>query len=276
MSQNYKMILQYEGTRYDGWQKQGNTDNTIQGKLEKVLERMTGFFVEVHGSGRTDAGVHAAAQVANFHLPDNWKPENLEKVSVSGTRQREALKSGENNKPEEKWIKAYLNQYLPDDIAVTELTSVPERFHSRLSAVKKIYTYQIETGTKRDVFLRRTCYGLGQPLNVKAMQEAAALLTGTHDYKSFCGNKKMKKSTVRTIYRIEIRQEPGSSLVKLEFEGNGFLQNMVRILTGTLIEVGLGEHDAKSMPEILAAMDRQAAGYTAPAEGLCLKQVFYE
>ncbi len=276
MSQNYKMILQYEGTRYDGWQKQGNTDNTIQGKLEKVLERMTGFFVEVHGSGRTDAGVHAAAQVVNFHLPDNWKPENLEKVSVSGTRQREALKSGENNKPEEKWIKAYLNQYLPDDIAVTELTSVPERFHSRLSAVKKIYTYQIETGTKRDVFLRRTCYGLGQPLNVKAMQEAAALLTGTHDYKSFCGNKKMKKSTVRTIYRIEIRQEPGSSLVKLEFEGNGFLQNMVRILTGTLIEVGLGEQDAKSMPEILAAMDRQAAGYTAPAEGLCLKQVFYE
>ena len=276
MSQNYKMILQYEGTRYDGWQKQGNTDNTIQGKLEKVLERMTGFAVEVHGSGRTDAGVHATAQVANFHLPDNWKPEALEKSSVSGQRQREALKSGKNNKPEEEWIKSYLNQYLPDDIAVTGLTSVPERFHSRLSAVKKIYTYQIETGAKRDVFLRRTCYGLGQPLNVKAMQEAAALLSGTHDYKSFCGNKKMKKSTVRTIYRIEIKQEPGSSLVKLEFEGNGFLQNMVRILTGTLIEVGLGMRDARSMPEILAAMDRQAAGYTAPAEGLCLKQVFYE
>ncbi len=276
MSQNYKMILQYEGTRYDGWQKQGNTDNTIQGKLEKVLERMTGFAVEVHGSGRTDAGVHATAQVANFHLPDNWKPEALEKSSVSGQRQREALKSGKNNKPEEEWIKSYLNQYLPDDIAVTGLTSVPERFHSRLSAVKKIYTYQIETGAKRDVFLRRTCHGLGQPLNVKAMQEAAALLSGTHDYKSFCGNKKMKKSTVRTIYRIEIKQEPGSSLVKLEFEGNGFLQNMVRILTGTLIEVGLGMRDARSMPEILAAMDRQAAGYTAPAEGLCLKQVFYE
>lgn len=276
MSQNYKMILQYEGTRYDGWQKQGNTDNTIQGKLEKVLERMTGFAVEVHGSGRTDAGVHATAQVANFHLPDHWKPEALEKSSVSGQRQREALKSGKNNKPEEEWIKSYLNQYLPDDIAVTGLTSVPERFHSRLSAVKKIYTYQIETGAKRDVFLRRTCYGLGQPLNVKAMQEAAALLSGTHDYKSFCGNKKMKKSTVRTIYRIEIKQEPGSSLVKLEFEGNGFLQNMVRILTGTLIEVGLGMRDARSMPEILAAMDRQAAGYTAPAEGLCLKRVFYE
>lgn len=249
MSQNYKMIIQYEGTRYDGWQKQGNTENTIQGKLEKVLERMTGFPVEVHGSGRTDAGVHAVGQVANFHLPD--KKNSTE-------------------------IKAYLNQYLPDDIAVTELTPAPERFHSRLSAVKKIYTYRIETGAKRNVFSRRTCYGLGQPLDVKAMQTAADLLCGTHDYKSFCGNKKMKKSTVRTIYRITVEQEPGSSLVKLEFEGTGFLQNMVRILTGTLIEVGLGKRKAETMTGILAALDRQAAGYTAPAEGLCLEQVFYK
>ena len=248
MSQNYKMIIQYEGTRYDGWQKQGNTENTIQGKLEKVLERMAGFPVEVHGSGRTDAGVHATGQVANFHLPDKKNPIE---------------------------IQDYLNQYLPEDIAVTELSPAPERFHSRLSAVKKIYTYQIETGTKRNVFSRRTCYGLGQPLNVKAMRKAAELLCGTHDYKSFCGNKKMKKSTVRTIYRITVEQEPGSSLVKLEFEGTGFLQNMVRILTGTLIETGLGKRDAGSMPEILAALDRQAAGYTAPAEGLCLQQVFY-
>ena len=153
---------------------------------------------------------------------------------------------------------------------------VPERFHSRLSAVKKIYTYQIETGIKKNVFSRRTCYGLGQPLNVKVMQTAANLLCGTHDYKSFCGNKKMKKSTVRTIYRIAVEQEADSSLVKLEFEGTGFLQNMVRILVGTLIEVGTGKREPGSMPEILAALDRQAAGYTAPAEGLCLQQVFYE
>lgn len=260
MSQNYKMIIQYEGTRYDGWQKQGNTENTIQGKLEKVLERMAGFPVEVHGSGRTDAGVHAMGQVANFHLPDDWKPDA----------------ASEKNETVSEWIRNYFNQYLPDDIAVTEVTPVPERFHSRLSAVKKIYTYRIETGAKRDVFSRRICYGLGQPLDVKAMQTAAALLCGTHDYKSFCGNKKMKKSTVRTIYRITVEQEPDSSLVKMEFEGNGFLQNMVRILTGTLIEVGLGKRDAGSMPEILAALDRQAAGYTASAEGLCLQQVFYQ
>lgn len=280
MSQNYKMIIQYEGTRYDGWQKQGNTENTIQGKLEKVLERMTGFPVEVHGSGRTDAGVHAAGQVANFHLPDSWKPDTaVEHESVADERQREKSEAARTadgrNEVIAAWIKAYLNQYLPDDIAVTELTPAPERFHSRLSAVKKIYTYRIETGAKRDVFSRRTCYGLGQALDAKKMQTAADLLCGTHDYKSFCGNKKMKKSTVRTIYRIMVKQEPGSSLVELEFEGTGFLQNMVRILTGTLIEVGLGKRDAGSMPQILAALDRQAAGYTAPAEGLCLQQVFY-
>ena len=251
MSQNYKMIIQYEGTRYDGWQKQGNTENTIQGRLEKVLERMDGCPVEVHGSGRTDAGVHAMGQVANFHLPDGCRPDA-------------------------EWIRTYLNQYLPDDIAITELIMVQERFHSRLSAVKKIYTYQIETGTKKNVFSRRTCYGLGQALDITAMQKAAELLCGTHDYKSFCGNKKMKKSTVRTIYRIAVEQEADSSLVKLEFEGTGFLQNMVRILAGTLIEVGTGKREPGSMPEILAALDRQAAGYTAPAEGLCLQQVFYE
>lgn len=251
MSQNYKIIIQYEGTRYDGWQKQGNTENTIQGKLEKVLERMAGCPVEVHGSGRTDAGVHAMGQVANFHLPDGCRLDA-------------------------EWIRNYLNHYLPEDIAITELIMVPERFHSRLSAVKKIYIYQIETGRKKNVFSRRTCYGLGQALDITAMQKAAELLCGTHDYKSFCGNKKMKKSTVRTIYRIVVEQETDSSLVKLEFEGTGFLQNMVRILAGTLIEVGTGKREPGSMPEILAALDRQAAGYTAPAEGLCLQKVFYE
>ena len=283
MSQNYKMIIQYEGTRYDGWQKQGNTENTIQGKLEKVLARMTGFPVEVHGSGRTDAGVHAMGQVANFHLPDGWKPEESQNQNGGQNQEKNQKNDWHKNGDHDRkqfavvdWIRDYCNQYLPDDIAVTELTPAPERFHARLSAVKKIYTYQIETGAKRNVFSRRTCYGLGQPLNVKAMQKAADLLCGTHDYKSFCGNKKMKKSTVRTIYRIDVKQDAGSSLVKLEFEGNGFLQNMVRILTGTLIEVGLGKRDAGTMPEVLAALDRQASGYTAPAEGLCLKKVFYE
>lgn len=247
MRQNYKITLQYEGTRYDGWQRQGNTENTIQGKLENILAKMTGHEVEIHGSGRTDAGVHAMGQVANFHLDEDMEPER---------------------------VKEYLNRYLPEDIAVIKAERAPERFHSRLSAVKKVYTYQIETGAKRDVFTRRIQYGLGRPLDVEAMRQAAALLCGTHDYKSFCGNRRMKKTTVRTVEAIHIKQD-GSHVV-LTFVGNGFLQNMVRIMTGTLIEVGLRKRSPESMKEILAAKDRQAAGAMAPAEGLCLAGVLYE
>lgn len=247
MNHNYKITLQYEGTRYDGWQKQGNTDNTIQGKIETILQKMTGSEVEIHGSGRTDAGAHAMGQVANFHLEEALEPEQ---------------------------VKEYLNRYLPDDIAVIKAERVQERFHSRLSAKKKIYTYQIETGPKRDVFTRRMQYGLGQPLDTAAMKQAASLLCGTHDYKSFCGNRKMKKSTIRTVESITIKTE-GSHVV-LSFVGNGFLQNMVRIMTGTLIEVGRGKRKPQSMKDILAANDRQAAGVTAPAEGLCLAGVLYE
>ncbi|MDO4267901.1 MAG: tRNA pseudouridine(38-40) synthase TruA [Eubacteriales bacterium] len=252
MSYHCKIILQYEGTRYDGWQKQGNTSNTIQGKLEQVLERMAGEPVEVRGSGRTDAGVHAAGQVADFWLPELWREKGA------------------------GFVKDYLNRYLPEDMAVLEASEAPERFHSRLQAARKLYLYRIETGSRRDVFSRRLQYGLGRPLDTEAMAMAAELLTGTHDFKSFCGNKRMKKSTVRTVYRISVRQEPDSSLVTLEFEGNGFLQNMVRIMAGTLMETGLGTRDWRSMPDILAAGDRQAAGFMAPAEGLCLEWVLYD
>lgn len=246
---NFRITLQYEGTRYDGWQKQGNTANTIQGKLEHVLERMCGQPVEVHGSGRTDAGVHAMGQVANAHLPEGF--------------------SGEE-------VRLYLNRYLPEDICVTAVEPAARRFHSRLNAVKKVYTYQIETGQKRDVFLRRMQYGLGKPLDTAAMRQAARLLEGTHDFRSFCGNKNMKKSTVRTLYSVTIHEDPGSSVVALAFTGNGFLQNMVRILVGTLIEVGLGKRSWQSVAAVLEAGDRQAAGFTAPPEGLCLARVFYE
>ncbi len=158
---------------------------------------------------------------------------------------------------------------------MTDAREVPERFHSRLSAVKKTYVYRIETGGKRDVFSRRIQYGLGRELDTEAMSRAAELLCGTHDFKSFCGNKKMKKSTVRTVYSIKVRRE-GGGLVTLTYVGNGFLQNMVRILSGTLIEVGLGERSWQSMTEVLEAKDRQAAGVTAPAEGLCLESVDYD
>lgn len=247
MKHNYKMVLQYEGTRYDGWQRQGNSADTIQGKLEAVLERLAGKPVEVHGSGRTDAGVHAMGQVAHFFLAEAQEPET---------------------------VRAYLNRYLPEDINVLSLETAPERFHSRLNAVKKIYSYKIETGTKRDVFVRRMQYGLGQELDVEAMKTAAHILIGTHDFKSFCGNKNMKKSTVRSLTSITIHQE--GSVVVIVYVGNGFLQHMVRIMTGTLIEVGQGRREPESVRELLTAMDRQSAGFTAPPEGLTLNGVFYE
>ncbi len=260
MKQNYKMTLQYEGTRYDGWQKQGNTQNTVQGRLEAVLGRLAGEPVEVHGSGRTDAGVHALAQVANFRFP---LPERDAAGDPAGT---EPLSDAD--------LMAQINRYLPEDIAVTALERVPERFHSRFHALEKTYRYQIETGQKRDVFARRMQYGLGRPLDVAAMRSAAAVLCGTHDYRSFCGNKHMKKSTVRTVRSIDISEE--GSLVTLSFTGDGFLQNMVRIMVGTLIEVGLGTRAPQSMTDILAARDRQAAGGMAPAEGLALVGVLYD
>lgn len=244
---NYKIRLAYDGTRYDGWQKQGNTDRTIQGKLEAVLTRLAGGPVEVQGSGRTDAGVHAEGQVANFHLEKAADPEA---------------------------VMSYVNQYLPEDIAVLSCELAPPRFHSRLSAVRKTYRYQIETGAKRDVFQRNYYYGLGRSLDEERMERAAALLTGTHDFRSFCGNRKMKKSTVRTIEAIQIFR-PDATRMHLSVTGNGFLQQMVRILTGTLIEVGTGERRPEEMTAILKALDRQAAGFTAPPQGLFLAEVEY-
>lgn len=246
MIKNYKIILQYDGTRYDGWQKQGNTDSTIQGKLEAVLLKMTGSPTEVHGSGRTDAGVHARGQAANFKVD---------------------LESDEDQ------IMEYLNRYLPEDIAVLDIRKVPARFHSRLNAMEKTYLYQIETSLKKDVFERKFVYGLGEKLDIDKMRQAAGCLIGTHDFRSFCSNKNLKKSSVRTINSIQI--DLSGSKVLIRYIGNGFLHNMVRILTGTLIEIGLGKRSPIDMPGILKAQNRQAAGFTAPPEGLILESVQY-
>lgn len=244
---NIAIWLAYDGTRYDGWQKQGNTDKTIQGKLESILGRLEGYDVEVSGSGRTDAGVHAEGQVANFHLKDEIPPDQ---------------------------VMEYLNKYLPEDICVWRARQVPERFHSRLNAVGKTYRYQIEMGRKKDVFKRHYYYGLGQSLDLNRMRDAAAHLIGTHDYKSFCGNKKMKKTTVRRIETIEFKR-PEDNRLLISFSGSGFLQHMVRILTGTLVEVGMGKRSPGDMEGIIQAKDRQRAGFTAPPEGLFLEYVDY-
>lgn len=244
---NYKLLIQYDGTRYRGWQELGDTEQTIQGKLSAVLSVMAGEPVEIIGSGRTDAGVHARGQVANVHLNGQWEP--LE-------------------------IRDYLNQYLPEDIAVLSVEQVDERFHSRYHATEKTYLYRIHTGMVPEVFERKYVYHYQTPLDVAAMRRAAEYLVGTHDFKTFCGNRKMKKSTVRTIYEIRIEEKANELLIF--FTGNGFLQNMVRILTGTLIEIGDGRKTPEDMAQMIEAKNRDAAGYTAPACGLTLFSVAYE
>lgn len=244
---NFKIILQYEGTRYQGWQRQDSTSNTIQGKLETILGKMTGKdFVQVDGSGRTDAGVHALGQVANFKIDTDLTPQD---------------------------IMNYVNQYLPEDIGVTDICEMPERFHSRLNAKKKTYRYRIWNTSLPCVFERKYVYVLEDTLDAEAMKRAAVQFIGQHDFKAFTSNKKSKKSTVRTIERIDI--ERTGNEVTLTYTGDGFLYHMVRILTGTLIEVGLGRRTEASIQELLEHGTRDMAGPLVPAKGLCLVAVYY-
>lgn len=244
---NYKITVQYDGARYKGWQVQKSTDMTIQGKIQNVLEEMAGHPVEVIGSGRTDAGVHASGQVANFHIREGFSKQE---------------------------ILVYLNHYLPMDIAVIDIEEVEERFHSRYNAVSKTYVYRIHTSQIPNVFERKYMYTYTESLDIARMKEAAKSLTGTHDFAAFCGNKKMKKSTVRTVSAIEIEEKEHELLIS--YTGDGFLQNMIRIMTGTLIEVGNGTKSVSDIQKILESKDRKMAGYTVPPEGLMLKQVEYE
>lgn len=243
---NYRLTLCYDGTRWKGWQKQGNTEHTIQGKLETLLSRLLDQPVEAAGSGRTDAGTHAAMQVASFRAKTKLSPEEI----LSGLR-----------------------QYLPADIGALSLEEAPPRFHARLSCVGKTYVYRIWNSPVPNVFERNYLYFLDEPLDLSAMGRAAAALTGTHDYRAFCSLKRYKKSTVRTVE--EIRIEALGPELRLTFSGDGFLYHMVRILTGTLLAVGRGELKPEDMADILASRDRTRAGETVPACGLCLTEVRY-
>lgn len=244
---NYRLTLCYDGTRWKGWQKQGNTDHTIQGKLETLLSRLLDQPIEVAASGRTDAGTHAKRQVVSF-------------------RAKTALSTQE--------ILDGLRRYLPADIGAVSLEQVEPRFHARFSCTGKTYTYRIWNSDEPNVFERNYLYHLHEPLDVPAMRRAAEDLCGTHDYKAFCSLKRTKKSTVRRVDSITI-QELGPELL-FTFEGNGFLYHMVRILVGTLLEVGRGNLQPEEMGDILVSQDRKRAGETVPACGLCLVDVRYE
>lgn len=243
---NYMLKLCYDGTRYKGWQKQGNTAGTIQEKLEAILSRLLGQPVELAASGRTDAGVHAREQVCSFRAETVVPPEDL-------LRQ--------------------LRSFLPEDIGALSLEIAPSRFHARLSCTGKTYVYRIWNSNGPDVFQRKYRCTVTESLDLEAMRRAAELLCGEHDFAAFCSAKPGKKSTVRDLRSIRIERD-GAEL-RLIYSGSGFLYNMVRILTGTLLEVGKGLRQPEEMSSILASRDRHMAGPIAPPQGLFLWQVDY-
>ena len=243
---NYKILTEYVGSKFNGWQKQGNTKNTIQEKFENILFELTGENIEIHASGRTDAGVHAKGQVANFKTLKEYSCE---------------------------YLKEYFNKYLPNDIKVLSAQKVQERFHARLNAKKKTYEYKIANAEKPSVFEHKFCCYIQERLNVGEMIKASEYFLGKHDFKAFCSNKRYKKSTVREIFDINITET--DNMISIKICGNGFLHNMVRIISGTLVEVGLGKIKAESIPQILKSQVRENAGYTMPPQGLTLLNVEY-
>lgn len=247
MKYNYCLTLQYDGTRYNGWQRQGNTGSTIQGLLEEKLSAIFGEAVDLKGSGRTDRGVHAQEQIANFYAKKEVVPEILRKQ---------------------------LNLELPEDVRVNHIVLKPADFHSRKSAKKKTYEYCIWNSVERNVFYRNYAYDVGETLDLDRMKQAAQKLIGTYDFKGFSSLKESKKSTMRTIFDIEITRE--KERIYIRYTGDGFLYHMVRILTGTLIEIGKGSMEPGAVRKVIAEKERSAAGPTAPAQGLKLLKVYYE
>lgn len=244
---NYKLTIAYDGSRYQGWQRLGHTNDTIQGKLEMVLSKYYQKSVQIDGSGRTDAGVHARGQVASVDLPiDRFDAGEL----------------------------AAINHYLPSDIQIIETERVDDRFHARYHAKRKRYRYRIALPPYGNVFERKYMTSLDMPLELNRMKEAAESLLGTHDFRSFTTLKSKKKSTVRTIESITI-QKASPNEVQIDFVGDGFLRQQVRIMTGVLIEVGLERLSPDLMETILQEQSRTHTRLIAPAKGLCLEEVNY-
>ncbi|MBR2422627.1 MAG: tRNA pseudouridine(38-40) synthase TruA [Oscillospiraceae bacterium] len=242
---NLRLDICYDGTRYRGWQRLPGPDATIQGKIEQCLSKILGEPIEISGSGRTDAGVHALGQVANFHCQSQMNaPEILEN----------------------------LRRYLPEDIGIYSCKDCSERFHARLNAREKIYRYRIWNSEAPCVFERKYAAVMPEKLDIEAMAKAAGYLEGEHDFSAFCGNPKFKKSTVRFIRSVKLKQV-GEEL-HIFFTGNGFIHNQVRIMVGTLMEVGRGERNPDSIPALFGNK-RSEAGFLAPAQGLCLMEVTY-
>lgn len=242
---NLRLDLCYDGTRYRGWQRIPGTENTVQGKLEQALSRILGEPVEISGSGRTDAGVHALGQVASFHC-ESHMPVNQ--------------------------ILEQLRRYLPEDIGIYSCREAAPRFHARLNARQKTYRYRIWNSDAPCVFQRRYVAVFPEQLNIEAMDTVGQHLVGEHDFAAFCARAKQKKSTVRCISCLSVAKVGDE--IHITVTADGFLYNMMRIIAGTLIEVGRGERSPESVAGLFSAQ-RSEAGFLAPAQGLCLMEVEY-
>lgn len=243
---NYRLTIQYDGGRYKGWQRLGSGENTIQEKLEHVITEMVGYPVEIVGCSRTDAGVHALAQVANVKL-------------------KEAI-------PEDKII-SYLNHYLPQDICIIEVKAVSEHFHARYNAKDKTYLYKLWNREYGNPFMRKFSMHVYKELDVASMESASRHFLGAHDFTAFSNAKSKKKSMIREIYSIDIENTEG--FIDIRIRGDGFLYNMVRWIVGTLVEVGLGNMKPEEIPGIIEGKERNKTGNLAEACGLYLEKITY-
>ncbi|RDY24247.1 tRNA pseudouridine(38-40) synthase TruA [Romboutsia maritimum] len=243
---NIKMTVEYDGSRYKGFQRLKDNEMTIQGKIESVLSKMEEEDIEIIGSGRTDMGVHACGQVVNFKTNSQYSVEKMQK---------------------------YLYEYLPEDIVVKSIEEVDDRFHSRYNVKSKVYLYKIDNNKFHKVFSRKYATHIEKKLDLNLMKEASEYLVGEHDFTSFASSKSKKKSNVREINSISIQEN--NDLIEIYIEGNGFLYNMVRIIVGALIEVGHKKKTPQDIKTMLEDKDRSKASDTAQAKGLCLYKVKY-
>ena len=289
MKQRYRIQFAFDGTGYKGWQRQAAERRTVQETLENALEKVLGFPAEIAGCSRTDAGVHALCMTAHFTVERKLVarfPEEQERAARfpegQGKRREQAgmpdaaqAYAAQLEAEAARW-REEMNRLLDRDIRIREIRPVPADFHSRFSARGKHYRYYIDNGEKAGVFWRKYCCHFPQPLDVENMRQAAEMLQGRHDFSAFTSDKTPGKSRVRTLRRMDVRRE-GNAVI-LDFYGDGFLYHMVRILTGTLLEVGCGERTARSVAELLEEGkmgSRAQAGFLAPAKGLFLVEAYY-
>jgi len=243
---NIKITVEYEGTNYSGWQRQKNSENTIQEKIEDSLLKITGEKTVVHGSGRTDAGVHAIGQVANFLTGSKMDTEKFRKA---------------------------LNSELPQDITVKYVEEAPQSFHSRVSSKKKTYFYRIFNRPFPPALDRKTCWFIADKLDTDSMSAACAFIVGKHDFAMFANADAKVKTTVRTVFSTEIK--PDSEFIIFKISADGFLKRMVRLITGTLVRVGKGRLSVEGFEEIIKTGEKTRDVTAAPPQGLFLEKVYY-